>query len=51
MSGYHYCAHVCCFAIIVGAPGDLCDSCAAEDPSLAGPGSVCAGCDNDSEVQ
>lgn len=47
MSGYVYCAHLYCFAIIVGQLGDLCDDCAAQTDLTVGQ-LECEGCDNDS---
>lgn len=48
MSGYTYCAHEYCFAIVIGF-GDriLCDDCAAEAPDAA----HCDCCDNDSKPE
>lgn len=43
--GYTHCAHVHCFAIIIGKDGDLCDDCKEcnSDPNA----SYCEGCDLD----
>lgn len=47
-TGYVHCAHLYCFAILIGKPGDLCEDCRAEDED--GDARECAGCDNDSVV-
>ena len=44
-AGYVYCRHQYCFAIVIGAPGTLCDDCAGEPDA-----NHCDGCDNDSDV-
>lgn len=49
-TGYIYCAHVCCFAIIVGKPGDLCDDCAAQTEMVTDQPYACDGCDNDGQA-
>lgn len=46
-TGYVYCAHQYCFAIIIGKAGDLCDDCRAEDEGH--DYEDCSGCDNDAE--
>jgi hypothetical protein len=44
-SGYVHCAHECCFAIIIGKAGSVCEDCCEHDE--ASDAYCCAGCDND----
>lgn len=44
--GYVECSHVCCFAIIIGVEGDLCEDCKVADPEH--DHNDCEACDNDS---
>lgn len=46
-TGYIYCGHKHCCAIIIGKPGDLCDDCQLDPDASEG---CCTGCDNDAEA-
>jgi hypothetical protein len=46
-SGYRYCAHDRCMAIVIGKAGTVCDDCAEHDEN---PSTVCCyGCDHDGD--
>jgi predicted amidophosphoribosyltransferase len=47
-SGYIHCAHLYCFAILIGKPGDLCSDC--REASGDASDHECEGCDNDRDV-